>query len=475
MLGVLIVEDDENYRFEIQQELEEQFSAMAEFHYAGNLKDAKAILQKQSIQLVLLDIIFPLDSGYSSAESVDYTAGVKLLDYALEKSFRGNIVVLSSQDKTFAVDLLIRYKNVTDYVFKDSSWKEIRYKVEKQLATIRERSSLLRQIQQEFPFIGECPKIKEIKNFAVKIAPMDTTVLIGGESGTGKEVAARHFHALSHRADSPFIVVNCAAVPEGLFESILFGHKKGSFTGAMSDQMGLFEAADSATLFLDEIGELPLLMQSKLLRVLQEKKIVAVGKIESIDVDVRVIAATNRSLEDAVAKKEFREDLFYRLNVLPVAMPALQDRREDVGSMVDFFLESFYRRTGFRKGISEEALEVLRNYSWPGNIRELKNTVERIAILSEGPEIDFSEVVDILPYSVEEEYRVQIPLSQQEYKAAKNGVLNEFHRKFFSYHLRKNGYGLAQTAQAVGYNRNDLSNIVRRLGLPLKEEDDNSS
>jgi len=472
MLGILIVEDDENYRFEIKQELEEQFQNLAQFYYAGNLADAKELMQKEAIQLILLDIIFPLDSKTKAVENVDYTAGVKLLEFAQQISFRGNIMVLSSQDKTFAVDLLIRYKNVTDYIFKDSSWKEIRYKVEKQIAVIRERSNLLKQIQQEHPFIGDSPKIKELKHFAVKIASMDTTVLITGESGTGKEVAARHFHGLSTRAEGPFVVVNCAAVPEGLFESILFGHKKGAFTGALSDQQGLFEAADRGTIFLDEIGELPLLMQSKLLRVLQEKKIVPVGKVESIEVDVRVIAATNRSLEEAVSKKEFREDLFYRLNVLPVKMPSLRDRKEDIGAMVDYFLESFYRRTGFRKEIATDALDVLRNYSWPGNVRELKNTVERIAILSDGSEISFPEVVEILPYSVEQEYRVQIPLSESDYKSAKNGVLNEFHRKFFSYHLRKNGYRLTQTAKAVGYNRNDLSNIVRKLGLPLKEEDD---
>lgn len=472
MLGVLIVEDDENYRFEIQQELEEGLKNRACFFYAETLAEAKNIIQRESIQLVLLDIIFPLESGAKAEENIDYMAGVKFLEFAQQSGFRANIVILSSQDKTFAVDLLIRYKNVTDYIFKDSSWKEIVYKIEKQLSFIRDRVNLLRQIQQEHPFIGDSTKIRELKNFAVKIGSLDTTILITGESGTGKEVAARHFHGLSIRSGSPFVVVNCAAVPEGLFESILFGHKKGAFTGAQYDQQGLFEAADHGTIFLDEIGELPLNMQAKLLRVLQEKKIIPVGKVDSLSVDVRVIAATNRSLEEAVVKKEFREDLFYRLNVLPVNMPSLRDHKEDIPQIVDYFLENFYQRTGFRKELSEEALDVLVNYGWPGNVRELKNTVERIAILSEGAMISLEEVLGILPYSPKQEYRVQIPLAEDDYKVAKNAVLNEFHRKFFSYHLARNEYQLSKTAKAVGYNRNDLSLVVKKLGLPLKEEDD---
>ena len=226
MLGILVVEDDENYRFEIQQELEEGLKNRAAFFYAGNLAEAKEIARRESIELVLLDIIFPLEPGGKAEEKIDYTAGVKFLEFAQQIGFRANIVILSSQDKTFAVDLLIRYKNVTDYIFKDSSWKEIVYKIEKQLLSIRERVNLLRQIQQEHPFIGDSSKIQELKKFASKISAIDTTILITGESGTGKEVAARHFHGLSTRSGGAFIVVNCAAVPEGLFESILFGHKK---------------------------------------------------------------------------------------------------------------------------------------------------------------------------------------------------------------------------------------------------------
>ncbi len=468
MIGILVVEDDENYRFEIKEELQEQLACRCEFHFASNLERATELLRTQEIDLILLDIIFPLDQKMELRDDVDYRAGVKLLDWILSSAFDGNIVVLSSQDKTFAVDLLIRYKNVTDYVFKDSPWKEILYKVEKQVRAIRERRNLLSQVQGAHAFIGHSPAINEIRKMAKRVAPMDTTILLTGESGSGKEVAAHYFHSQSIRSKGPFIALNCAAVPEGLFESQLFGHRKGAFTGADRDQTGSFEEADGGTIFLDEIGDLPMPMQAKLLRVLQEKAIVPVGEVRPIEVDVRVIAATNRSLEEAVKVREFREDLFYRLNVFPIQMPALRERSEDISDLAECFLESFHRRTGFKRSISEEALELLMNHHWPGNVRELKNTIERIAILTENQIIGYTDVVDVVQFTGKEDYRVQIPYGDLDYKTAKAQVTDAFHKRFFTYHLRRNNHRISQTAEAVGYNRNDLSKLIKKLEIPLK-------
>jgi two-component system, NtrC family, nitrogen regulation response regulator NtrX len=475
MIGILVVEDDENYRFEIKEELQGRLACRSEFYFASNFEAATQLLQTQEIDLILLDIIFPLDQKMELRDDVDYRAGVKLLDWIIRSGFDGNIVVLSSQDKTFAVDLLIRYKNVTDYVFKDSPWKEILYKIEKQIRSIRERANLLSQVQGTHAFIGHSAGIAEIRKMAKRVAPMDTTVLLTGESGSGKEVAAHYFHSQSTRAKGPFIVLNCAAVPEGLFESQLFGHRKGAFTGADRDQTGTFEAADGGTIFLDEIGELPLPMQAKLLRVLQEKSIVPVGYIRPINVDVRVIAATNRSLEEAVKNKEFREDLYYRLNVFPIKMPPLRDRPEDLSDLATCFLESFHQRTGFKRSLSKEALDLLTHHHWPGNVRELKNTIERIAILTENPIIGYTDVVDVVQFTGKEDYRVQIPYGDLDYKTAKTQVVDAFHRKFFTYHLHRNNHRIAQTAKAVGYNRNDLSKLIKKLEIPLKansEDDD---
>ena len=466
-MEVLVVEDDENYRFEIEQELAVYFKAYVTFHYAKCLQEAQEILESSdtAIQLMLIDIIFPLTTKDSLTEKVDYRAGVKLLDFARDTGFSGNIVVLSSQDKSFAVDLLIQYKNVTDYVFKDSSWREIRKKVEKQVEVLQIKQSLLKELRKRDFLVGESEIIGKIKRMGTKVANVDTTILITGESGVGKEVAARYFHEHSNRCLASFEVVNCAAVPEGLFESLLFGHKKGSFTGAEENQIGAFERAHGGTIFLDEIGELPLLMQGKLLRVLQEKTIQPVGSQQQVVVDVRVITATNRSLEEAVAQKQFREDLFYRINVLPIELPPLRDRKVDIAPLINHFLILFQQRTGMEKKIESKAMNHLENFKWPGNIRELKNSIERLVILSDGDQISYDDVVSILQFTQEEDYRVHFPSNEVNYKEVKQRLIDAFHRRFFTHHLKLNDYQISKTAQSTGYNRNDLSATIKKLGL----------
>ena len=230
--------------------------------------------------------------------------------------------------------------------------------------------------------VGESPKIVEVSQAIQRVAATDSTVLLLGESGTGKELFARAIHQLSPRRDRPFVAINCAAIPETLIENELFGHEKGSFTGATARQLGKFELADGGTVFLDEIGELGFAVQSKVLRAVQEHRFERIGGAATIDVDVRVISATNRNLEEAVKGGAFREDLYFRINVFPVTIPPLRARREDIDALVDFFLHRFARelpRPGLR--ISDDARAALRGYDWPGNIRELQNCIERAAIL----------------------------------------------------------------------------------------------
>src|SRR6516162_9041211 len=240
----------------------------------------------------------------------------------------------------------------------------------------------------EHTFVGNHPTITKLRALIERVATTDTTVLITGESGSGKEIVAREIHALSHRSMRNFVPVNCAAIPNELMESEMFGHQRGAFTGAALPRHGLFSLADRGTIFLDEISEMPLQLQAKLLRVLEDGFVRAVGSDRAVRVDTRVIAATNTDLMAAVKKGKFREDLFYRLQVVPVLVPPLRERRSDIPLLVDFFLERNRERFGGQWSITREAMVHLWSYNWPGNVRELENLIERMVILSDGPVID---------------------------------------------------------------------------------------
>ncbi len=247
------------------------------------------------------------------------------------------------------------------------------------------------------PLIGQSPPMKRIYELIDKVADTDSTILIEGESGTGKEVVAKTIHFKSLRGDKPFIPINCGAIPEALLESELFGHEKGAFTGATSFRIGRFELAHGGTLFLDEIGEMPFPLQVKLLRVLQEREFERVGGTRSIHVDVRVIAASNQNMEEAVTEKRFRKDLFYRLNVIPVALPPLRERKEDIPLLIAHFIQKFNeKRQAKLEGLSPDAEKILMNYSWPGNIRELENLMERLITFQQDGLIGASDLPDKL-------------------------------------------------------------------------------
>ncbi len=251
---------------------------------------------------------------------------------------------------------------------------------------IEENRSLKAELNSRYSFsniVGNSKALTDLFRLIKKVAPSDVTILIMGESGTGKELVARAIHKNSPRASGPFIKVNCAALPETLLESELFGHVKGAFTGAVTRRIGRFEAAHGGTLFLDEIGEMPASLQSKLLRAIQEREFERVGSTRTISVDVRIIAATNRNLEEAVRKGEFRQDLYYRLNIVPIVIPPLRERKADILPLVDHFLRKSNRRHRRRTSLSKEVMDVFTSYDWPGNVRELENLIERLVIISE--------------------------------------------------------------------------------------------
>ena len=253
----------------------------------------------------------------------------------------------------------------------------------------QENRALRTKVQQKFELVGQSPAMQQMRQLIETAGPTNSRVLIGGENGTGKELVARAIHMHSSRAEHPFVAVNCAAIPETLIESELFGHEKGSFTGATAMKRGQFEQADGGTLFLDEIGDMSLNTQAKVLRALQEQQFTRVGGTKLMKVDVRVLAASNKDLEKEIGRGHFREDLFYRLNVVPIVVPPLRERREDIPALVSHFMKLHAQEQGLRmKEVSREAMAVLQQYEWPGNIRELRNLIERLMIMVPGPVID---------------------------------------------------------------------------------------
>ncbi|MEK7381121.1 MAG: sigma 54-interacting transcriptional regulator, partial [Gemmatimonadota bacterium] len=310
----------------------------------------------------------------------------------------------------------------------------------------RERSQVTRPI-------GKAKRFLEVLKLAEVVAPTGSTVLIQGESGTGKEVVARYIHNLSARADAPFLSINCGALPENLLESELFGHVKGSFTGAVRDKQGLFAAARGGTFFMDEVGEMPPSLQIKLLRVLQEREVIPVGATEAIPVDVRIVAATNRDLEEEVRRGHFRSDLFYRLNVIAMELPPLRDRKEDLILLIEHTLQELASdRDGEPKALSAEALDAVVVYDWPGNVRELQNALEHAVVLTKGDLIDAAAVPERITRRKKE------PLVAE--RASPNPSLDVIERAYIMWVLQAEGGNKTRAAEVLGI---DPSTLYRKL------------
>jgi sigma-54 dependent transcriptional regulator, flagellar regulatory protein len=320
--------------------------------------------------------------------------------------------------------------------------------------------------------IGASPSIRHIYNLISKVSNADSTVLLLGESGTGKELVAKNIHYSSNRSDKPFVPVNCGAIPSELLESELFGHEKGAFTGAIAPRAGRFELADGGTIFLDEIGEMPAILQVKLLRVLQERSFERIGGIKTVDVDVRVISATNQNLEEAVNSGRFREDLYYRINVIPVEMPPLRSRPEDLPLLCDFFMEKHSGRLARKPlRISPEAMQIFRSYDWPGNVRELENTLERLLVLKDDDCVTPADLSEKMTGGRAPEFPAAgMPSDDPDSNPFVQGIdlnqaLMEYEKKMLLHALTLHEGVKSQAAKYLNINRTTLIEKMKRLGL----------
>jgi two-component system, NtrC family, response regulator AtoC len=357
-----------------------------------------------------------------------------------------------------------------DYIIKPLNMEELRIILAKALEKRRllsENIYLKKQLREKYGFaniIGNSPAMQHVFGLMQRIIKTDSTVLVMGESGTGKEIVAKAIHFNSPRQDKPFVAVHCGAIPETLLESELFGHAKGAFTGAHREKIGKFESANNGTIFLDEIGTMPLHLQIKLLRVLQEQEIERVGSNSTVKLDVRVIAATNVSLENEVRNGRFREDLFYRLNVIPLIVPPLRERKEDIVPLARFFLTKYC--TEMKRPpitISRQALEAMESYDWPGNVRELENAVERLVALAEG---DSASIAD-LPDSIGKQHDSMVSFN---YELTENGLdlaaaVSEMEKAIINRALARTDKVKAKAAALLKMNRTTLVEKMKRLGM----------
>ena len=370
---LLIVDDEDGIRISLRGILEDEGYKVFD---SPSAEQGLAFLEKESVDLIFLDIWLPGMDGLTMLEKA----------HALYPTLP---VIMISGHGTIETAVSAIKKGAHDFIEKPLSLEKVILAVERALefqALKRENSELREQldVRNSSGPMGTSPVMVELREQISRVAPLDTWVLITGENGTGKELVARAVHNASRRSDKPMVAVNCAAIPEELIESELFGHEKGAFTGADSSKIGKFEMADQGTLFLDEIGDMSLSAQSKVLRALQENKITRVGGEKEIPVDVRVIAATNKDLREEIEQKRFREDLYHRLGVIVVKVPSLNERREDIPLLVKHFIAEICESNGkVPRKITDKALAVLQEYTWSGNIRELRNVVERLLIFSD--------------------------------------------------------------------------------------------
>lgn len=324
-----------------------------------------------------------------------------------------------------------------------------------------EKNALLSKLRKNIALVGESPVLVSLKQMIARVATSNAWILVTGENGTGKELVAQNIHYLSHRAGRPLVEVNCAAIPKELIESELFGYEKGAFTGADRAKKGKFDFANGGTLFLDEIGDMSLEAQAKILRILQERKFYRVGGEEPIDVDVRVIAATNKNLEDEIKAGRFREDLYYRLNVVPLRVAPLRQRREDIPLLVDYFGDQFLRNNGYkRKSFSSAAMALMQAHVWPGNVRELRNFVERVYILTPGDEVDVHD----LKFA---------GLSDQPETVFADGLVTfrearaHFEREFLVKKIEEHAGNISKTAETIGLERSYLHRKIKSYGIEV--------
>jgi nitrogen regulation protein NR(I) len=469
---ILVVDDEANLRRVLAAQLGRDGY---EVHTAEDGEAALALLKEHHIDLVISDLRMPK------------LGGMDLLRAALREDPTLPVVILTAHGTVdTAVEAL--KSGAFDFITKPFDQDEVRLIVQKALRT---RALAARDASRQDPshsgvpvpsgvrfgIIGSSDAIQALYQVIDKVADTPTTVLVTGESGTGKELVARALHEHSSRAGGPFIKVNCAAIPKDLMESELFGYEKGAFTGAVSSKPGRFELADGGTLFLDEIGEIPLEMQVKLLRVLQESEFERVGGVRTLRVDVRLVAATNRDLKREIGAGSFREDLFYRLNVVPISLPPLRERRGDIRELCAFFLEKFNKRLKKQiGGMDPEALDRLDGYRWPGNIRELENIVERAVLFADGdrisvadlpPEVAPDGTVGSVPPPAE---GAAAPLGGEGLKAQVKAATTRLERDLILRALKQTHFNVTHAARLLKISRKGLQLKMKELELREKPD-----
>jgi two-component system, NtrC family, nitrogen regulation response regulator NtrX len=448
---ILIIDDEKNIRTALRLVLEGENYQV--FH-AESAEAGLEILSLNPIDLVLLDLKLPKMGGMDALKIIK------------KKSVNGEcgpgVIVISGQATT-AEALETVKMGAFDFLEKPLDRSRILVTVQNAMerrVLLSERNNLASELADRFQMVGQSPVMLDLFQQIEKVAPTNGRVLITGESGTGKELVARAIHKASTLKDAPFVKVNCAAIPPELIESALFGHEKGAFTGAVKKTTGLFELADKGTIFLDEIGDMSLNAQAKVLRVLQSGEFSRVGGEKTIVVKVRVIAATNRALEDMVHSGSFREDLYFRLSVLPIKVPPLRERSEDIPLLVNAFSKSFCEDYGFRvKSIDHKVIEVFKEHKWSGNVRELKNQVERMVILSS----DHIGIKD-LPVDYIQTHMPGFELDKFSHLSLKQ-FKQEMEKEFILMKLKQYDWNITKTAESLKVERTNLHKKVKSLGL----------
>jgi two-component system nitrogen regulation response regulator NtrX len=459
--SVLIIDDEAGIRSSLSGALkDESYEVMT----AGSGEEGLPLATNGDYDAILLDVWMP---GIDGLETLKRIKEAKPDQCVIIMSGHGNVETAVKATKFGAYDFI-----------------EKPLSLEKLLVTLRnavqfqelnsENRALRSEVSKAAPMIGASAKMLALKDQISAVAPLNSWVLITGENGTGKELVARAVHQGSRRKDLAFVAVNCAAIPEELIESELFGHERGAFTGATQQKRGKFDQAHGGTLFLDEIGDMSLKTQAKVLRILQEQKFERVGGNQTIEVDVRVIAATNKNLLESIKQNQFREDLYYRLNVIPIVVPPLRARADDLPALLKHYLETFAREQGREaKTISEDALQMLRHYPWPGNVRELRNLVERLSIMTRTPVIatedlpaELLEVVAKAPASNAAEGD-SIPYDAA---AGLKEAKSLFEREFIMRKLRENDWNISRTAAVLGIERAHLHRKIKALKISEAQE-----
>ncbi len=451
---ILLADDDVNLRRVLEFQLTE---AGYKVLTAQDGAEALDVFREDDFDCVITDLRMPKMSG------------LELLEKIKAEGAEIPVIVITAFGEVETAVTAMK-AGAFDYINKPFNRDEILLTLERAVnfsETNRENRQLRELVNKEFRIdniIGDSGAMRAVLNVVGRVSRSDATVLITGESGTGKELVAKGIHFCGKRRDKPFIPVNCAAIPEGLIEAELFGFKRGSFTGANLDTKGKFESADGGTLFLDEISQMPLPLQPKLLRVLQEQEIVRIGESTPRKIDVRIIAATNQNLEKMVEQGTFREDLYFRLAVVPVSIPPLRTRREDIPLLIDHFFRRAKEKHGFESlKMTREVINILSNYLFPGNVRELENLIERIVVLSDGESLTLLDVPEYISKPLQIFGRVKFELP------AENISLDEVEREIIRYALEMHNGNQSQTARYLGITRSALIYRMQKSGLTPTE------